>query len=144
MANKAYENQKRALNYSKTRVEKAGRDIRHGCDGEVRRESIEIIQNFREVHLYPLMLIKNHLTRSAKKVTKKALVVRRLKRLPTIIDKLERPTLDGQSTNAISLSRMQDIGGCRAILANIQQVKNFIQFYGKVNRYIKLSGQMIT
>ncbi|PPW35426.1 GTP pyrophosphokinase, partial [Escherichia coli] len=71
-----------------------------------------MIQNFRELHLYPLMLMKNHLARAAAKVDKdkKILVARRLKRLSTIIDKLERPSLDGgRTSNAIKLTRMQDV-----------------------------------
>lgn len=131
MASKAYENQKRSLKYSKKRIDKAGRDIRHGCDNEIRQESISIIQNYREVHLFPLMLIKNHLSKTTQKISKKAIVARRLKRLPTIIDKLERPTLDGKSGNAIKLTRMQDIGGCRAIVANLDQL---IKLYNKLNK----------
>lgn len=78
-----------------------------------------MIQNFRELHLYPLMLMKNHLARAAAKIDKKTIVARRLKRLSTIIDKLERPTLDnGKTSNAIRVTRMQDIGGCRAIVKN--------------------------
>jgi len=30
--------------------------------------------------------------------------------MPTILDKLQRPTLDGQSANAIALNRMQGSG----------------------------------
>ena len=73
MTSKAYENQKRLLKYSRNRVDKAGRDIRHGCGGELRAKSIEIIRNFREIHLYPLMLIKNHVTKAAKKAFNKAI-----------------------------------------------------------------------
>ncbi len=46
--------------------------------------------------MYPLMLIKNHLARAANAIDKKTIVARRLKRLSTIVDKLERPTLDGK------------------------------------------------
>lgn len=123
MASKAYQNQKRTLKYSKSRVNKAGREIRLGCSGETREEEIEIIQNYRETHLYPLMLIKNHIFQWSRKVDKKSIVARRLKRLPTILDKLERPTLDGKSANAIQLTRMHDIGGCRAIVANLSNLK---------------------
>lgn len=43
-------------------------------------------------------------------------VSQRLKRAPTILDKLERePTL--------SLARMQDIGGCRAVLASLDELR---------------------
>lgn len=123
MASKAYQSQKCTLKYSKSQIEKAGRAIRHGCDGEERADAILKIQNYREAHLYPLMLIKNHLVQATKKVSKKGIVARRLKMLATVIDKLERPTLDGDEKNAIQLTRMQDIGGCRSIVDNISQLR---------------------
>ena len=123
MASSVYQNQKIELRYSKAAIDKAAREIRHGCDGIIRTDAIEKIQNFRETHMYPLMLIKNLLAKSSKSVDQDIIVARRLKRLPTIIDKLERPTLDGKSTNAIKLTRMQDIGGCRAIVADLYQLE---------------------
>jgi len=122
MANKKYENQKVELRFSKKSIDKAARQIRHGCVGHDRDESIEKIQNFRELHMYPLMLMKNHLARTSCKINSAIIVARRLKRLPTIINKLERPTLDGVQDNAIKLTRMQDIGGCRAIVKNIKEL----------------------
>ncbi len=122
MANKVYQSQKVSLRYSKTQIEKAGREIRHGCMGKDRDGAILKIQNFREMHLYPLMLIKNHLAKATKRVTKKGVVARRLKMLATIIDKLERPSLDGSSRNAIQITRMQDIGGCRAIVPSLNKL----------------------
>jgi ppGpp synthetase/RelA/SpoT-type nucleotidyltranferase len=68
------------------------------------------------------MLIKNHINRMAKKVSDNYILARRLKRLPTIIDKLERPTLDSNTSNAIQLTRMQDIGGCRVIFETVDEV----------------------
>lgn len=123
MSNKVYQSQKRTLNYSKSQVDEAGRSIRHGCSGEERKDAILKIQNYREMHLYPLMLIKNHLAQVTKKVSKKNVVARRLKTLTTIIDKLERPSLDGKSINSIKLTRMQDIGGCRAIVPDLNKLK---------------------
>jgi ppGpp synthetase/RelA/SpoT-type nucleotidyltranferase len=58
----------------------------------------------------------------AGKVSQNYVLARRLKRLPTIIDKLERPTLDGHTSNAIQLTRMQDIGGCRVIFDTVDEV----------------------
>ncbi|WP_323921419.1 nucleotidyltransferase family protein, partial [Aeromonas caviae] len=123
MAISQYKNQKKPLEYSKNEIDRAARDIRHGMDDTGRSEAIRRIQGFREYHLYPLMLMKNHLARIASQVSNKVLVARRLKRLSTIIDKLERPTLDGHNTNSIKLTRMQDIAGCRAIVKNIKQLK---------------------
>lgn len=123
MANQQYNNQKKPLKYSKNSIDKAAKDIRHGIQGAERQDAIVKIQNFREFHLYPLMLLKNHLARTSNKVSNKIIVARRLKRLSTIIDKLERPTLDGQGSNAIKLTRMQDVAGCRAIVKNVTQLK---------------------
>ncbi|ELV8725702.1 RelA/SpoT domain-containing protein [Vibrio fluvialis] len=117
-----YENQKRPLVYSKKKIDKAADKIRHGVEGDERIEAIEAIQSYREFHLYPLMLLKNHLARTAKKISPDVIVARRLKRLPTIINKLERPTLDGASSNAIKFTRMQDIAGCRAIVKKPKQL----------------------
>ncbi|WP_217645556.1 RelA/SpoT domain-containing protein [Oceanisphaera psychrotolerans] len=123
MANQTYEKQKVILRYSKKAIDKAARDIRHGCEGDTREDAINKIQNYRELHAYPLMLMKNHLVRTSNRVSDDIIVARRLKRLPTIINKLERPSLDGISDNAIKLTRMQDIGGCRAIVKNLKQLK---------------------
>lgn len=124
MSSNAYQNHKKELKYSKQSINNAANLIRKGCtDQSSREESVKKIQNFREAHLYPLMLMKNHLVRTATKVDKKAIVARRLKRLDTIVDKLERPTLDGKSENSIKLTRMQDIGGCRAIVKDLNKLK---------------------
>jgi len=122
MANNTYQNQKIALRFSKKSIDKAARNIRYNCQDSDRLEAIEKIQNFREVHMYPLMLMKNHISRAAKSINKRIIVARRLKRLSTIIDKLERPTLNGKSVNAIKLTRMQDIGGCRAIVKDLGEL----------------------
>lgn len=145
MASSAYENQKCTLRFSKGQIEKAGRSIRHGCVGEERKDAILKIQNYRETHLYPLMLIKNHLVQATKKVTKQGLVARRLKMLSTIIDKLERPTLDGEKANAIEVTRMQDIGGCRAIVSNLKQLNELherLKNSRSVHQIIKTSNYL--
>ncbi len=122
MASKQYIDQKRPLSFTKGVIDRAGDDIRHGVLGEDRVEAIKKIQNFREFHLYPLMLLKNHLLRTSNKVNKKIIVARRLKRLPTIVNKLERPTLDGITPNSIRVTTMQDIAGCRAIVKSTKQL----------------------
>ena len=140
MPNITYNNQKKKLRFSKKRIDKASRDIRHGCEGNLRDESIRLIQNYRETHLYPLMLIRNHLSHPVRKVSKQAIIARRLKRLATIIDKLERPTLDGKQANAIRLTRMQDIGGCRVILPKLRhlyKLKESLESSKSVHQIIK-------
>lgn len=140
MSNNTYNNQKKKLKFSRKRVDKASRDIRHGCVGELRDESIKVIQNYRETHLYPLMLIRNHLSHPVRKVSKQAIIARRLKRLATIIDKLERPTLDGKQANTIRLTRMQDIGGCRVILPKLRhlyKLKESLESSRSVHQIVK-------
>ncbi|CAH7438234.1 (P)ppGpp synthetase [Vibrio chagasii] len=122
MVTKQYAGQKKKLIFSKNQINEAARAIRHGVTGDERLESIKKIQNFREYHLYPLMLIKNHLSRTSRIINDEIIVARRLKRLPTIIDKLERETLDGTTNNHIKLTRMQDIAGCRAIVKDLDEL----------------------
>lgn len=116
MANAQYEKGKIILEYSKNQVRKAGECIRKG-NGDI-DNAIEIIQQYRAAHLYPLMIIKNLVWKHAQKINKNAIIARRLKRLPTIIDKLRRKTLDGKTKNSIAVTRMGDIGGCRVIVEN--------------------------
>lgn len=137
MANKVYQSQKVSLRFSRTQIDKAGRAIRHGCTGYEKDDAILKIQNFRETHLYPLMLVKNHLAQTTKRVTKKGVVARRLKMLATIIDKLERPSLDGNSRNSIQITRMQDIGGCRAIVPDLEHLQKLHKELKKAALFIK-------
>jgi hypothetical protein len=68
------------------------------------------------------MLMKNHLSRISDKIGKNIVVARRLKQLPTIIDNLERPALNGRMNNTTRITSMQDIAGCRAIVRNLKQL----------------------
>ncbi|WP_077342906.1 RelA/SpoT domain-containing protein [Pseudocolwellia agarivorans] len=123
MVNDSYEKSKQLLAFSKNQVEKAGRTIRKN-EGDF-ESAVKVIQNFRAAHLYPLQIIKNLVWKHVKKLhlLETATVVRRLKRLPTIIDKLQRKSLDEKTDNAISLKRMHDIGGCRVILESLDDLK---------------------
>lgn len=120
MVNDNYEKTKQALIYSKKRIEKAGRSIRKGEPNQ--EECIEIIQNYRAAHQYPLQIIKNLVWKHIQKQKLPATIVRRLKRLPTIIDKLKRSSLDGKTDNAMCITRMHDIGGCRVIVESLAEL----------------------
>jgi len=108
MVNEQYQKSKQQLAYSRKQVEKAGRIFRKN-EGDF-DFATEVIQNYRAAHLYPLTIIKNLVWKHVKKLhlLESATIVRRLKRLPTIIDKLQRTSLDGKSENAINLKRMHD------------------------------------
>lgn len=82
-------------------------------------QSLDIISNWRSSHSFPLNTFTVGLKRRAKDADPDALVAQRIKRLSSIAAKLERfPTMQ--------LSQMQDIGGCRAIVASIADVNRLI------------------
>lgn len=146
MANLQYKNQKKPLLFPKKEIDRAAASIRHGAVGDERLTAIKTVQNFREFHLYPLMLLKNHLVRTSSKISGKTNVARRLKRLSTIVDKLERETLDGKNSNTIKLTRMQDIAGCRAIVKDLKKLKELQQRLEKstsVHKIIKTRNYLI-
>jgi ppGpp synthetase/RelA/SpoT-type nucleotidyltranferase len=87
-----------------------------------REEEIKVLDNWRACHAYPLQVIKMTLSNRAKKIDHGALIAQRLKRRPSIELKLrDNPNM--------KLSQMQDIGGCRAVLANVQFVKELVAKY---------------
>ncbi|AWB65875.1 hypothetical protein C2869_05210 [Saccharobesus litoralis] len=122
MVNENYGKSKQYLTFSRKQVEKAGRVIRKK-EGDF-EQAIAVIQSYRATHLYPLQIIKNLVSKHVRKLgmLETATVVRRLKRLPTIVDKLQRKSLDGKTDNAISLKRMHDIGGCRVIVDSLDDL----------------------
>ena len=102
--------------FSKTQINKAGKLIGKG-DGQAHeiKEARTKVSNFRSSHGYPLFAVTIHVRKNAQDVNPDAIVARRLKRLPTIIDKLERhPNMN--------VTTMQDLGGCRVILPTISDV----------------------
>lgn len=69
-------------------------------------DAYDLVNDWRTLHRVPLQTFRNNLSRRVKKT---GIVAQRLKRLTSIIFKLDR--LDW-----MSLSKMQDIGGCRAVV----------------------------
>ena len=102
--------------YSKEKVKKAGKYIfAAGVDDEKFRESVPIFFNWRSSHAFPMQIMLDLLRKNAIRIDQHALVVQRLKRVPSIFLKLARE-------KGMSLSRMEDIAGCRAVLHNTQYV----------------------
>lgn len=78
--------------------------------------ALEILLRFRAAHSVPLVTANNGLRSMVKTAGCQVEVSQRLKRAPTILGKLLRePTL--------ALSRMQDIGGCRAVVGSIPEIR---------------------
>lgn len=110
-----------SVSITKSQVDKAGSRIRKFLRGdEISNEQIEhafhVMDGFRAAHQYPLTKANNGLRSMIQTERGQIEVSQRMKRFMTIIDKLQRePTL--------ALSRMQDIGGCRAILNDVDEIR---------------------
>lgn len=104
--------------YSNRQIDEAGITLNNKlATPEERNAALDIIDNFKASHNFPLNTIQVWLRKNAK-----GIVVQRIKRLPSIEKKLKR-------IKWLSLSQMQDIGGCRAILQNVSQVYRLNQKY---------------
>ena len=103
--------------YGKKKIEKAGRKIATETISEDERaECLEVIDNWRAAHAFPMNTFTINLKKQVNDI-EGSIVVQRLKRLDTIVDKLKR-------FPEMSLYRMQDLGGCRVIVPTIEDVYN--------------------
>lgn len=105
--------------YTKSEINNAGKIITTpNIPLEDRNHALKILNNWRASHAYPLQVIANNLRLR----NPDAVVVQRLKRLESITGKIERfPDMN--------LYRMQDLGGCRVIVNNINQVYDSLTKY---------------
>lgn len=113
--------------YTRTEVDRAGEALINGATQEEKSNALKVLDNWRASHSYPLHVFKIRLKRAASNVDEEALVVQRLKRVPTILKKLKR-RYEGRPAT-MKLSQMQDIGGCRAVLSNVQQARQLCKKY---------------
>lgn len=121
------------LKYSKSEVNRAGnvlRDrwlsdlsfsIRSPVDAAEIVKSFEVAYHFRACHAYPLQKVTMGLRSAVQTETMRSPVVaQRFKRIPSMLNKLIRyPDM--------ALARMQDIGGCRAILRDGEEVRRVLR-----------------
>jgi putative GTP pyrophosphokinase len=117
-----YMNHHQPPTVSKKQVNTAGNMLRsYSPDSSEYIEALDIANQWRLAHIYPINTFQARLRKMVGNIPG-SLVAQRLKRMPTIIDKLDRH-------KHMQLSTMQDIGGVRAILPSISDV------YSVVNRY---------
>lgn len=103
--------------YSRKKVALAGKIL---AEGHREFESVlwayEVLSNWRACHGYPVNTFQATLRQRLKHIDPRALVAQRLKRTPSVINKLRLyPTM--------SLARMQDIVGLRAVVGTLSQVR---------------------
>jgi ppGpp synthetase/RelA/SpoT-type nucleotidyltranferase len=83
---------------------------------------LDVVDNFRKSHNFPLNTFQISLRNSARKFDDDPLVAQRTKRLNSIWLKLTR-------SPRMKLSQMQDIGGCRAVMTSIKEVRHLASYY---------------
>lgn len=116
--------------YTAGEIDRAGNAARSFKPGtEDYKAAISVINGWRAAHAYPMHTFYVTLRRRALLVSRKALVARRLKRLVTILDKI------GGRQESMRLSRMQDIGGVRAILPKVKHVNALRDKYVNDTRF---------
>lgn len=106
---------------SKSSVRKAGSKVREWSRGELSADElqpwIDVIEAHRQRFALPMTGVNMGLRSMLKSQKLDGRVTQRLKRFPTIIKKLS----DYESK--LDLSRMRDIGGCRVVVASIDEVR---------------------
>lgn len=105
--------------HSKSKVDSAGRVLigEKSLDDE-KIKAFDVLDNWRAIHRYPMHIFKKTLKRKSEKIDSQSLSVQRLKRLPSILKKLQRK-YNGHSPT-MNLSQMQDIAGCRVVVSNVE------------------------
>lgn len=112
--------------YSKKKVDWAGDIlIDKTSSKEDKNKAIEILDNWRAIHRYPMHIFKKRLKNVSEKMDKDAFAVQRLKRLPSIIKKLQRVYQGDKPT--MKLSQMQDIAGCRVVMPTLKQARELYE-----------------
>ena len=94
------------------------------ADPNALESALSIINNWRSSHNFPLNTFQVTLRNKARQFYSASLIAQRLKRLRAIRHKLQKHT-----DKPIPLSKMQDIGGCRAVLKTVAQVKKVQKAY---------------
>ena len=106
-----------APEYSKNQVKKAGEAI---CSSDISREdynhALLIANNWRAAHAYPLQSLYVSIKRAG---DASFLYAQRMKRMDSITRKLKRWT-------RMKLTSMQDLGGCRVVVNNLQELYAFV------------------
>lgn len=107
-----------APKYSRNKVREAGRVFvkQKGVPRKKVHQAFDVLLNWRSAHAYPMHSLLMLLRQKAPGVDPNAVVVQRLKRLPSIVRKLIR-------FGSMSLDRMQDIGGCRAVVDTVDHAE---------------------
>ena len=114
--------------FTKSKTDLAGDILRNGEKSEEsKNNALKVLSNWRASHSYPMHIFKKRLKRVSEKIDKNALSAQRLKRVPSIIKKLNRKY--GENKATMKLTQMQDIAGCRVVMSNVKIARKLYQDY---------------
>ena len=113
-----------SLQYSKEEIDAAGQAL---VDGRAYsnlciEEMLTVVNNWRSSHAFPLNTIQMSLRKKSKQIDSKSVVAQRIKRRSSIESKLRR-------FDWLSLSKMQDLGGCRSVVRRVRHADKLIDAY---------------
>lgn len=114
---------------SKKNINRAGQILAHdNFMNPDYNQARDLANQWRACHAYPINTFQSTLRRKLTNFSGEPIVAQRLKRMPTIIDKLKRyPNMQ--------LTTMQDIGGVRAILSSVDDVYRLASEYKIKSRF---------
>ncbi len=108
-----------APKFSRSEINRAGEILSKSSSSRQEAEhATEVLSNWRASHLYPINTFQSTLRQRARRIESQFLVAQRLKRTPSIVSKLQR-----------FLTQMQDIGGLRAVLSTVENVRKLQELY---------------
>lgn len=117
------------MKYSKSQVRKAGITLKTNKNDN---DALDILSFWRADHVASLESASDELKKFALKIDSKSIVAKRLKRTPSIINKLNRFSTASES---MKLDRMNDIGGCRAIVSTIKKLDQLTKIVKRYNGF---------
>jgi putative GTP pyrophosphokinase len=114
---------------SKNQIRRAGEIL---CSKESTPEekewALDLANRWRACHAYPINTFQSTLRDNVRSFGSNVIVAQRLKRMPTIIEKLK-------IYPHMNLTTMQDIGGVRAVLGSISNVNQLVKIYKSKSRF---------
>ncbi len=111
------------MKYSQNDFRRLGERIRMNPDN-ISEQDLRMLQDLRLSYKDDLSAVFNVIMKEASKIDKKSIRTYRIKRIESIISKLQRE-------EGMKLQRMSDIAGCRCIL---QSDKKVYELYEKLNK----------
>lgn len=110
-------------NFTRGQINRAGAVlISKNATPEAMAEALAVINHWRACHAYPINTFQATLRWRLRKVCADPLVATRLKRLPSVEKKLVK-------NHGMQLARMQDVGGLRAVVESVSQVRKLQGIY---------------